>query len=288
MSLRRVLVRSWQGLFREGSRLTSTFSTVDRVNYPLNEAAAIREREISLLEERSDLDTIDTPSLNLKPSFNLAAYVNKSDTLQQLIKLGVNLHRLEKKPDLAQFVLGLNFEEQVQPHLLFLHDIGIAAEDMGAYLTKNPAILKENLDDLRVRITYLKSKRFKQKQIERIVQKNPYWLMFSTPKIDDRLGFFQRQLSLSGAETRQLAIAQPRIITYSIEHIRQASFTVLEEMGMTKAETKELVLKLPKVLTMGKMGLSPDITSANLMCHLLLPVQIPSRQWRNSTSCIIR
>lgn len=242
---------------------------------------------MSLLEERSDLDTIDTPSLNLKPSFNLAAYVNKSDTLQQLVKLGVNLHRLEKKPDLAQFVLGLNFEEQVQPHLLFLRDIGIAAEDMGAYLTKNPAILKENLDDLRVRITYLKSKRFKQKEIERIVQKNPYWLMFSTPKIDDRLGFFQRQLSLSGAETRQLAIAHPKIITYSIEHIRQATFTVLEEMGMTKAETKELVLKLPKVLTMGEGTFKSTLFFLHSFeCFFFH--QIPSRQWRNSTSCTTR
>lgn len=210
----------------------------------------------SILAERSDLDGVDTPSLNLKPSFNLAAYVNKSDTLQQLVKLGVDLHRLEKKPDLAQFVLGLDFQHQIQPHLLFLCDRGIVPEELGKYLTKNPAILKENLDDLQVRISYLQSKKFKANEIQRIVQKNPFWLMFSTPKIDDRLGFFQRQFRLTGSETRQLAVAQPRIITYSIEHIQKAAFTVVEEMGMTKAETKELVLKLPKILTMGKTGLS--------------------------------
>lgn len=208
--------------------------------------------EISILDERHDLDTIETPSLNIKPSYNLAAYVNKSDTLQKLVKLGVNLYRLEKKPKLAEFVLGLDFEQHIQPHLLFLHDLGVTAETLGAYLTKNPAILQEDLEDLRVRINYLHSKRFKTHQIQRIVQKNPYWLMFSTPRIDDRLGFFQRQLSLTGSETRQLAVAQPRIITYSIEHIRKATFTVYEEMGLTKDETKELVLKLPKVLTKGE------------------------------------
>lgn len=211
----------------------------------------------SILAERSDLDGVDTPSLNLKPSFNLAAYVNKSDTLQQLVKLGVDLHRLEKKPDLAQFVLGLDFQHQIQPYLLFLCDRGIVPEELGKYLTKNPAILKEDLDDLQVRISYLQSKKFKANEIQRIVQKNPFWLMFSTPKIDDRLGFFQRQFRLTGSETRQLAVAQPRIITYSIEHIQKAAFTVVEEMGMTKAETKELVLKLPKILTMGKTGLFP-------------------------------
>lgn len=198
------------------------------------------------------MERVHTPSLDLKPAFNLAAYVNKSDTLQQLVKLGMNLHRLEKKPDVAQFVLGLSFEQQIQPHLLFLHDLGISVDELGTWLSKNPGIFKENLDDLHVRITYLQSKRFKEAEIQRIVQKNPYWLMFSTPKIDNRLGFVQRQFYLSATQTRQLAVAQPRVVTYSIEHIRKSAFTLVEEMGLDKEETKELVLKLPKILTMGR------------------------------------
>lgn len=164
----------------------------------------------------------------------------------------MNLHRLENKPDLAQFVLGLSFEQQIQPHLLFLHDLGISVDELGTWLSKNPGIFKENLDDLHVRITYLQSKRFKEAEIQRIVQKNPYWLMFSTPKIDNRLGFVQRQFYLSATQTRQLAVAQPRVVTYSIEHIRKSAFTLVEEMGLDKEETKELVLKLPKILTMGR------------------------------------
>lgn len=206
----------------------------------------------SILEERDDLDQIDTPALHLKPAFNLAAYVNKSDTLQQLIKLGVDLHRIEKKPDLAQFVLGLNFESQIQPHLLFLRDVGIDPDQLGRYLTKNPAILKESLENLQIRVNYLQSKRFKESQIHRILQKNPFWLMFTTPKIDTRLGFFQKQFALTGPETRKLAVSQPRIITYNIEHIRKATFTVREEMGMDQRETKQLILALPKVLMMGE------------------------------------
>lgn len=213
---------------------------------------AIRLDSGSVLNERNDIGQINIPSINLKPAFNLAAYVNKSDTLQELVKLGVSLHRVEKKPEVAQFLLGLDFQRDIQPHLLFLTDVGVSPEELGLYISKNPMILRENLDDLTVRITYLRSKRFKSKEIERIVQKNPFWLMFSTPKIDDRLGFFQRQFELSGKETRELAVAHPRIITYSIEHIRKASFTVREEMGMTKQEVKELILKLPKILTMGE------------------------------------
>lgn len=210
-------------------------------------------KETSLLEPINNSDDSDLPGWSLKPAFNLAAYVNKSDTLQQLIKLGVDLSRVErKKPDLAQYLLGLNFEQQIQPHLLLLHDLGIVPEELGKYLTKNPAILKESLEDLEVRVNYLSSKRFKKADIQRIVSKNPFWLMFSTPRIDARLGFFQRQFFLTGKETRMLAVGHPRLITYSIEHVRRASFTVAEEMGMTKEETKQLILKLPKILTLGK------------------------------------
>lgn len=262
MAIRGVL--HYTGVLTRNSWRTSCFCSVKDQRYQnINTLSKVEDEnldpykppreQISVLAERNDLQMIESPSLNLKPSFNLAAYVNKSATLQELVKLGVNLHRLEKKPDLAQFVLGLNFEHQVQPHLVFLHDLGgIVAEDLGTYLSKNPAILKEDLEDLRVRINYLKSKRFKENEIQRIIQKNPYWLMFATLKIDDRLGFFQRQFFLTGNETRRLAVAHPRIITYSIEHIRRASFTVTEEMGLTKAETKALILKLPKVLTMGE------------------------------------
>lgn len=234
-----------------GHRFVSSLIAADTV---VPETSFSDDSQISLLASRDDLERVHTPSLYLKPSFNLAAYVNKSDTLQQLVKLGMDLHRLEKKPDLAQFVLGLNFEQQIQPHLMFLHDLGISADHLGSWLSKNPGIFKEDLDDLHVRITYLKSKRFLEADIKRIIHKNPYWLMFSTPKIDGRLGFVQRQFYLSAVQTRQLAVAQPRVITYSIEHIRKAAFTLVEEMGLDKEETKELVLKLPKILTMGRFS----------------------------------
>lgn len=52
------------------------------------------------------------------PSFNLAAYVNKSHTLQELIKMGVDLHRIEMRKDAAISVLKLNFEKHIKQHLM--------------------------------------------------------------------------------------------------------------------------------------------------------------------------
>lgn len=111
----------------------------------------------------------------IKPTFNFAAYVNKSETLQQLVKLGVNLHKVERKKDAPQLILGLEWEN-VKKYILFLNDLGV--DDLGRFFTKNPYIFKHNLNDLQIRINYLEYKSFDKDMITRIVNQNPYWLTF--------------------------------------------------------------------------------------------------------------
>lgn len=60
----------------------------------------------------------------------------------------------------------------------FLHDLGVPADNLGWWLTVNPYIFKENLDNLQARINYLESMKFSSDQIARVILKNPYWLLF--------------------------------------------------------------------------------------------------------------
>uniref|UniRef100_A0A182QXW2 Transcription termination factor 3, mitochondrial n=1 Tax=Anopheles farauti TaxID=69004 RepID=A0A182QXW2_9DIPT len=209
-------------------------------------------RQVLREERRSVLEPVPDPvSLeaypNTKPAFNFAAYVNKSHTLQQLVALGVELHKLEKRKGIPQFVLGLDFERDVKEHIQFLTDTGVPAEMLGEFLTKNPLIFKEDLGDLETRLNYLQSKRFLPEDIARIVTKNPFWLMLNTKRIDRRLGFFQKTFLLEGTEVRGLASKQPRLITYNLEHVRKNTFTVQEEMGFEKSEVKQLLLAKPRI-----------------------------------------
>lgn len=110
-------------------------------------------------------------------TFNLAAYINKSKTLQTFVHLGVNLSKIEKKPYVVEKILKLDLEEDLKGRLMFLKDF-VSVEDIGSFLTKNILILCEDLQDLQVRINYLSWKKFKHNEISRIVTKNPYWLMF--------------------------------------------------------------------------------------------------------------
>uniref|UniRef100_A0A1B0FJM0 Transcription termination factor 3, mitochondrial n=1 Tax=Glossina morsitans morsitans TaxID=37546 RepID=A0A1B0FJM0_GLOMM len=183
----------------------------------------------------------------LLATYNLAAYVNKSDTLQQFLKLGVDLNHIERKKGLPEFVLRLRFEEDVSPYLLFLKDQNVPAERLGEFITKNPLIFKVHLDDLQTRVNYLNAKKFSKAQIERILTSNPYWLMFSTRRIDRRLEFFQKEFRLAGADVRFLASKLPKLITYNMDHIQKATFCIREEMGFDKDEIKCLLLAKPRL-----------------------------------------
>lgn len=128
----------------------------------------------SLEYTSEDLSTV-TPYF--PQSLNLAAYVNNSETLQNLIHLNVNLSKIEKKPFIAEKILKLNFEADIKKSLMFLKDF-VNADDIGNFLTKNPLILCEDIEHLEVRVNYLKSKQFNQDEISRIITKNPFWLMY--------------------------------------------------------------------------------------------------------------
>lgn len=185
----------------------------------------------------------------LKPTFNFAAYANKSTTLQELVKLGVNLHKIEKNVKVVPLILGLDFERDVKKHIIFLNDLGV--EDIGGFLTKNPFILQEDLNDLAVRINYLKYKKFQAPMIHRIVSKNPLWLTLTTQKIDSRLGFFQKEFYLKGDEVRSLATQLPKLITYKLQKVKLNKFALAEEMGFNSEELKCILLGKPCLFIKG-------------------------------------
>ncbi|CAH0726664.1 unnamed protein product, partial [Brenthis ino] len=179
-------------------------------------------------------------------SFNIAGYINKSETLQNLLHLNVNLSKIEKRPHIVHKILKLDFEKDIKNQILFLKDY-VGIENIGNYITKNPLILCESLEDLQVRINYLRSKKFKSQDILHIIQKNPFWLMFSTIRIDRRLGYFQQKFNLCGDEVRLLATKQPKIITYKLHYINTNTFVLTEEMGFKANEVKQLILHKPNI-----------------------------------------
>lgn len=227
--------------YRDGA----TKSDIDW-NYEMQEIYK-EENSHSLLDPVQDEQSIDVEP-QIAMTFNLAAYANKLPALQQLLKLGVNLYKIERRKGLAKYLVTLDFERHMKEHIFFLTKVvGLDVDLLGAFLTKNPLIFRESIDDLQTRINYLESKKFTPSDIAYIIQMNPFWLMFSVKRIDARLGFFQREFELTGNQVRQLTLKSPRLITYRLETIRELTFVVREEMEWPKDETRALLLKCPKM-----------------------------------------
>lgn len=191
------------------------------------------------------MEQLDELPKHFSPTFNFAAYVNKSESLRKFVELGVDLSKLEKKRGIQKFIMQLDFEKDVKKVLFFLNDLGLPADCFGNFITKNPLIFKESLEDLETRVYYLRSKKFTIEMVQAIVAKNPFWLSFSTKRIDGRLGWFQRNFHLTGDDIRFLTTKSPKLITYSLEHIKLSTFTITEEMGFDKQEVKVLLLAKP-------------------------------------------
>lgn len=107
--------------------------------------------------------------------YNLAYFANSNKTLQTFIEMGVMIREWDKDTSIGSFVLQLDLDRDVKPRLIFLHDLGLPAETHASIITKNPHIFRESLDDLNVRVEYLRSKRFSDEAIRTIITKAPRW-----------------------------------------------------------------------------------------------------------------
>lgn len=214
--------------------------------------------EFSALEEISDEEavTISFPSSIPPASTSLRDYVDQSETLSKLVQLGVNLWKLEQRPNVGNMLLRLNFSTDVAPRLLFLKDIGVEHSRFGYIISHNPFILTESLENLQARVNYLKSKKFTSETVASMVSRAPYLLNFSVKRLDNRLGFYQQQLSLSTANTRDIVARLPRLLCGSLEPVKENLKVCEIELGFKQNEIQHIILAVPKVLTANKKKLT--------------------------------
>ncbi|XP_036686628.1 transcription termination factor 3, mitochondrial isoform X2 [Balaenoptera musculus] len=194
------------------------------------------------ISEEEAIQIIADPPLP-PSSFTLRDYVDHSETLKKLVLLGVDLSKIEKHPDAANLLLRLDFEKDIKQILLFLKDLGIEDNQLGTFLTKNYAIFSEDLENLKTRVAYLLSKNFSKVDIAQMVRNAPFLLSFSVERLDNRLGFFQKELELSVKKVYRL------------------------ELGFKRNEIQHMITKIPKMLTANKRKVTETFDYVhNVMC----------------------
>ncbi|XP_034016532.1 transcription termination factor 3, mitochondrial [Thalassophryne amazonica] len=226
--------------------------------------------EFSALEEINDEEAVSVtvPPAIPPASTSLRDYVDKSETLTKLVQLGVNLWKLEQRPNVGSMLLKLDFQTDVAPRLLFLKDIGVEDSCLGNLITYNPFILTEDLENLQTRVDYLRSQKFSPDTIASMVSRAPYLLNFSVKRLDNRLGFYQQQLGLSASNTRNIVSRLPRLLCGSLEPVKENLKVCNIELGFKENEIQQIVLAVPKVLTANKMKLTQIFDFVHNTMHI--------------------
>ncbi|KAF3707447.1 Transcription termination factor 3, mitochondrial Mitochondrial transcription termination factor 3 [Channa argus] len=214
--------------------------------------------EFSALEKISDEEAVSIcfPSALPPASISLGDYVDKSETLSKLVQLGVNLWKLEQKPNVGSMLLRLDFNRDVAPRLLFLKEIGVEDSRLGYIVTHNPYVFTENTENLQIRVNYLKSKKFSPETIASMVSRAPYLLNFSVKRLDNRLGFYQQQLNISASNTRNIVARLPKLLCGSLEPVKENLKVCEIELGFKENEIQHIVMAVPKVLIANKRKLT--------------------------------
>ncbi|ERE60465.1 transcription termination factor 3, mitochondrial isoform X2 [Cricetulus griseus] len=237
------------------------------------------------ISEEEAIQIVAHPLLPLS-SFTLGDYIDHSETLQRLVQLGgqscaqgilcqpasrqllpeqrkgqkgergVDLSKIERHVDAANLLLRLDFEKDIKQILLFLKDLGLEDNQLGPFLTKNYSIFSEDLENLKTRVAYLQSKNFTKADIARMVRNAPFLLSFSVERLDNRLGFFQKELELSVKKTRDLVVRLPRLLTGSLEPVKENMKVYRLELGFKQNEIQHMVTRIPKMLTANKRKLT--------------------------------
>lgn len=195
----------------------------------------------------SDIKQLEKPLIT-----TLSAVAETSHVLQKLVDMGVEVHNFKLDPELCKFFLRADFDRDLKPYLQFLEMNGVSQNDLSTFISRNPYIFQCDLDDLQVRINYLESKKFTKEMIAEIITKNPKWLLYEVKFVDNRLGFIQKSLDLSGDEVRQLAVKFPRILRVKKNVLQLNLFTIKEELLLEKPDIKKVVLNEPNILRIGK------------------------------------
>lgn len=191
----------------------------------------------------------------LSKSYHLSSYANQSETLANLVKLGVDLSKIEKDKEAAEYILKSDFNKDIQPFITFLTDHGVPENELNNVITKNPRLFKESLENLAVRVAYFESKQFAGDMITHIMVRSPAVLSLSTKQVDTQLGFLQKEFRLTGIEVRQVVTRVPKLITWHKNKLQETKTLIAEFLGFTEPELKEILLSQAKVYLTGRHAL---------------------------------
>jgi hypothetical protein len=214
------------------------------LNIPLDLRDLYSDEEI----QRSLNDHIKHMSPSLRPfTFDLAYLINQSETLKRFITMGVDVYRWNQPNEKARYILKLDFERDCLAHIVFLNELAIRNRDLSDFLSYNPWIFKETIDDLRVRTNYLTSRGLSSDSISQICKRAPYLLNLSTKILENKFTWFMKKFRLSNEKCNEALIRVPKLFTLPLNEINNTYSQMNQKLDFQHEDLQSIFQVYPKL-----------------------------------------
>ncbi|TGZ71186.1 hypothetical protein CRM22_002783 [Opisthorchis felineus] len=188
---------------------------------------------------------------HLPQSGNLAPYVYSSYTLRQMVRLGVDLSKLESIPGAANMLVKLDFHQSIEPVIWKLHGYGFSLEQIARLFTVFPKVLRLNLEEIDTRIGYFLQHNFVQTDVVQMFFKHPTILELSPVDVDRQLASIQTVFQLSADELRKSVVAVPRLILHPLGKTKDIYVVLSKMMGFSNEAVRQMVCQNATLLVTG-------------------------------------
>ncbi|GMT02812.1 hypothetical protein PENTCL1PPCAC_24986, partial [Pristionchus entomophagus] len=224
--------------------------------------------DLSKPPSRSNPHPLDTSFLPPSHSRSLVPYVNHSPLLRVLVDVGVNLFEIEcKYPAVPRHLMRLQYAE-AGAKIRWLVSIGFTPECLGEYLTRNPYVLIQNLDDMKARVNYLASIKFTRKEILKLVSEFRFWLNIDVKTTEKRLDTVTGMFGLRKPVMRKVLVKEPRLLMFGLGPIKRNWDLLTAEFGLSAAEVKGMLIEDPRLFIMDQRVLAVNFSYATRVMGL--------------------
>jgi len=222
----------------DGTKSTSIPSKIS------NESMNIKEK----LDIQADDEVVtEVPKKSIWTAKNAGLRKFLSDSDMQKIS--------QKNQEIADQMLKSDFKRVILPRISFLLSLGLEKSEIGPVFCRHPPLAYNEINKMQGRVDYLRSKKFSDDSIAKIIKTAPGILRKSLRQIDKIMGSFQREFDLNGDEVREVVTKCPKLVLYDSFLIKGVILT-LQQLGFNDEERKQIMLTHPRLYIQRRDGIS--------------------------------
>ncbi|VDD75060.1 unnamed protein product [Mesocestoides corti] len=196
----------------------------------------------------------------LPDSGNLAALVAHNDCLKKLVRLGVDLSRIESEPGVANLLVKTDFNVSVAPKLWLFADFGFELPLVARIFTRVPkTIIKVSTEEISSRLKYFTDRGFGAKDVIHMVSDQPQILALTSVEVDRRLGTLMNTFHLNADQVRHIAKEAPKCIVQETKSTKDVFVVLTKMMGFPVATARQMVNDFPPIVMSSNRVLSTNV-----------------------------